>query len=38
MALEAHLEKISHQQDYASICSVSAKIQLLDKVLKNLGV
>jgi hypothetical protein len=37
MALEAHLDKMSGEQDYAMHCRVSAQLDLLDKALKRLG-
>lgn len=37
MALEAHLEKMNREQDFAGVCKVSAQIDLLDKALKKLG-
>jgi hypothetical protein len=37
MALEAHLDEMNKEQDFAGVCNVSAQIQLLDKALKQLG-
>ncbi len=37
MALESHLEKVSKEQDFGAACTVSARIQELDKALKQLG-
>jgi hypothetical protein len=36
MAMEAHLEKLNQEQDFAGVCKVSAQIEL-DKALKKLG-
>ncbi len=37
MALESHLEKVSKEQDFGAASTVSARIQQLDKALKQLG-
>lgn len=37
MALEAHLDKVSQEQDFGAVCRVSARIELLEKALKKLG-
>ena len=37
MALEAHLDKMNQEQDFAGVCRVSSQIELLDKALKKLG-
>jgi len=37
MALEAHLDKMNKEQDFAGVCKVSSQIELLDKALKKLG-
>jgi len=35
--LQAHVEKLAGEQDYHSVCRVSAQLELLEKALKKLG-